>query len=310
MRRAHRDVEVGQRRADQVDDARAGRRRAPPARWPARRLGAYGDRRLERVGRRRPAQPLRPPRPGRRRRPRSAAAARPRRGRASPTSQTETPYCSCAQARAARTGIRCSANIAAKSASSPTRSGAITVTRVPSSVVLDGDRGRAPAYLLRDLDVVGDDRRQRDPGVERGPGAPGQVADQPGPPRRPGLRRGRLGVRLGEREQQVERLGALEPLGRPARPWRGRRGRGWWRSRRAAGASAPAGRSGRRPRARSPSGSAISRAIGSPATLCSVRLALADVVQQRGDHQHVGPGDLRGSARTPRCRSRRRAGRR
>ena len=35
-------------------------------------------------------------------------------------------------ARAARTGIRCIANIAATSASRPTRSGAITVTRVPS----------------------------------------------------------------------------------------------------------------------------------------------------------------------------------
>ena len=44
--------------------------------------------------------------------------------------------------------IRCSANIAAKSASRPTRSGAMTVTRVPSAVVLDGDRRRSPAYLV------------------------------------------------------------------------------------------------------------------------------------------------------------------
>ena len=38
--------------------------------------------------------------------------------------------------------------------------------------------------------------------------------------------------------------------------------------------------------------------------------ALADVVQQRRDHEHVGARDRAGSARRPRCRSRRRAGRR
>ena len=44
-----------------------------------------------------------------------------------------TPYWSCDQTRAARTPMRCSANIAATSARSPTRSGAITVTREPSA---------------------------------------------------------------------------------------------------------------------------------------------------------------------------------
>ena len=51
-----------------------------------------------------------------------------------------------------------------------------------------------------------------------------------------------------------------------------------------------------RVRRRSPSGWRPARAIGSPATLWSVRLALADVVQQGGDHQHVGTRRPDGSA--------------
>ena len=140
-------------------------------------------------------------------------------------------------------------------------------------------------------------------------GPPADRVDEVGPPRRPGLRRGRPGVGLGERAQQVERLEVGDPLGDAGGRSRGRRGRAWSRSRRAAGASAPGCRPGRRERRRSPSGSrspgrsARPRRCARSARPCRCRAAARPPSARRA-------GRRGGSARTPRCRSRRGAGRR
>ena len=84
---------------------------------------------------------------------------------------------------------------------------------------------------------------------------------------------------------------------RPGRRWRGRRCRAAWRCRAAAGGGAPGRPASRRRPRRSPSASPISAAIGSPDHAVVAGPALADVVQQRGDQQQVGPVDVAGQLR-------------
>ena len=101
MGRAHREVEPRPARRRPGGPRRAGRRRAPPARWP--RGTPRGGSAPTARGRRGRGAAGPPGRAGRRRPPRTAAAARSRRGGCSSTSHTETATSPCVQARAERT---------------------------------------------------------------------------------------------------------------------------------------------------------------------------------------------------------------
>ncbi len=168
------------------------------------------------------------------------------------------------------------------------------VTRDPSATCSTVTAIEPGAQVGGHRHLVGGDRRRRWPAAvvaEVGERPAGQVADEPGPPRRPGLGRRGPRVGLGERREQGHGLGVAEPLaherhGRGVVGVAGGRG-----ARRAAGASAPASRPGRPRRASNPIRVGDRPRDRLPRDAVLGQAALADVVQQRGDHQHVGPGD-------------------
>ena len=196
---------------------------------------------------------------------------------------------SCAQARAERTDARCIANSAAASASRPTRSGASTVTRAPPSPGSDRDRRPPPRRTSFGTATTSG---SSSPAA----GSPSSVAVRAATSRTSPARhvdqafgRRRPGVGLGERQQQDERLGAAEPVGDRAGGGRvlgvARRGGlgeqqvlAHEQRRPASTAGVVEAHPGRdRPGQRLPRDAVLGET------------ALADVVQERGDEQHVGP---------------------
>ena len=239
----------------------------------SRRLRAYGDRRLEAGGRpvgESRAAGVEPALGDGLKRWRSTAASR----WSSATSQTETPYPSCGQARAARTATALQREHRGRVGQQPDPVRRdITVTRAslgglarPSPPRRSGRRG-APAG--RSPRARGRGRRPRagsSPARQRSTSrctSPARHDDHALAGRGPG-------VGLGERREQLEHLDRVEPGRSPARRSPGRRGRGWWRSPPAAGGGVPASRSVAVSTSPKPIRVAIARAIGSPATLCSV----------------------------------------
>ena len=202
---------------------------------------------------------------------------------------------SCAQARAARTGARCSANIAADvgEQADPVRGD----HRDPGAVVGRARPRRATAPVARL--PAGRRARRRRPAAGRAPRRARRAARRarsrtsPARQRRPRLRRGGPGVGLGERAQQ-----------RRAPRRRRRRSATSVDGRRVVGVAGGGGlgeqqvpahqrrRPGRPPSASKPIRVAIARAIGSPATLCSVSPPLPMSCSSAATMQHVGPGDV------------------
>ena len=174
-------------RAAPAPSARARQRRGPQ---PRARGRADRDHRLEplRASTARPGRARRPPRPTPRYSPwvhaRAARTGQPlhgqRAGRRRPSARPGRPR-------------RRSPSTPSALGSTPTR------RRVGSSCDARGDRRPPrPSHDGR-VGPVG-------LAVEPGSHPPGQVAHEPGPPGRPGLRRGGAGVRLGQHLEQVERL--------------------------------------------------------------------------------------------------------
>ena len=227
--------------------------------------GQRSGRPVARAGRRgRPAPP---------RSRRTAAAAPPRRGAPRRPPRPRRRTSSCAQARAARTEARCSgeqrgdvgeqAHPVGRQHGHPRAAG----RRTPR-----GSSTAAAAYLLRHGDLLGAVRTgaASPASAARARSATGRGPARPATTTTPWARWPARRPRSAS-ASSVERLGRC-PAGRRApRRSPGRRGRGWSRSRRAAGAAHQQPDQRRRPARRSPSGSRCSRAIGSPATLCSVR---------------------------------------
>ena len=97
--------------------------------------------------------------------------------------------------------------------------------------------------------------------------------------------------------QQLEDVGGRRRRRRPSGRSPGRPGRAGWRSRRAAGGAARAAASATSSRSK-PMRAATRRRAARPPRCGRPGRALADVVQQGGDEQQVGPAHPRGSART------------
>ena len=316
MGRAHRDVEPGQRGADQVDHAGpVGDADLEDGR-PRRRLGAD----CTTVGSSAPA-------PGGRSR--AAGSSRPVDDRLEPlpqrrlvevrssaTSQTEPPTSSCAQARAARTETRCSANIAAASASRPDPVAGrppSPAAAVPGRLHGDVDTPRVRDARRRDARPRRRDRparRRRSASSARRPGGRGRAT-------RPARHVVHALGEVARASASVSAASSVERLRGPAAARRrsadGRRVLGvaaWWRSRRAAGAGAPAPRPAR-PRAASKPirvGDLARRSAPPPRSARSARPCRCRAAARPPSARRAGPPG--GSARTPRCRSPPRAGRR
>ena len=276
MRRAHRDVEAGQR-ARRPGRPRPGRSAARTSSTVAcaRRLGADHDRRLERAARR-PAQPggrVEPPvddrleplaqhgcvEVGRRRPPTPRPpmlVLRSRPGRPAPRP---------AAARASRRRRR---------AGRPGRRTTHGDPR-PSSVGRDLDRRRRSGSA-RTASGIGDLRRRRRPAPTARPASAAAGApDERRGPARPATSSTPSARSPGRRPRSAPRAARAPrgrgPARRPVRTVAGSSGSRVVAVSASSRCQRTSGADQRRPRARrSPSGSAISRASGSPATQCSV----------------------------------------